>query len=330
MRRRPPDQHRGYVLLLTLLLLAVAAAALAGVCRASLQKAVQAGRAQDDLQRRWTVVSCRAALLPKADAVLAAGADLQAGGGGGDAVPVDGAVTLELGGQPVTLLFGDEQAKANVNLLYAVGGRAGAERAVRQIAQAVGSTSRVELSPMLLESEAGPGAEMPLGAKDADPDADDAEAEPADEQFADLEVAPVFEGWGQVFPRAGPGELIRRRGSALPSVAGSLTCWGDGLLNVRRASREVLLAATDRVLRPADVTKLLAARAKDTDFDVWETLEASNLSEGRLADAQRLLTDESSCYSLWIVTRAGGREWYHLAVADLAAGNVSDVRSFEW
>ena len=50
-------------------------------------------------------------------------------------------------------MFGDEQAKANVNLLYAVGQRAGAERAVRELAQASGTSLPVELSPIRLEDD---------------------------------------------------------------------------------------------------------------------------------------------------------------------------------
>src|SRR4051812_5359020 len=120
MRRRP-EQSRGYVLLLTLLMLAVAAAALAGACRTALRKAVLAARAQEDLQRRWGVVSCRAALLPKAERVLASSPDRTA---------AEARLDVTLGGRPITLVFGDEQAKANVSLLYALGKRDGADRAV--------------------------------------------------------------------------------------------------------------------------------------------------------------------------------------------------------
>ena len=69
--RRSPHARRGYVLLLVLFVLALAAAAMAGVCRMSLEKAVQAGRAEADLRRRWAVVSCRAVLLPKAEDLVA-------------------------------------------------------------------------------------------------------------------------------------------------------------------------------------------------------------------------------------------------------------------
>src|SRR3954452_10845171 len=66
--RRP---RRGYALLLVLFVMALAATAMAAVCRMSLEKTMQASRAEADLQRRWAVITCRSALLPKAEAIIA-------------------------------------------------------------------------------------------------------------------------------------------------------------------------------------------------------------------------------------------------------------------
>src|SRR3954469_11264965 len=103
-------RRRGYALLMVLLVLALAAAALAGVCRLSLEKAVRASRAAEDLQRRWGVITCRSVLLPRAEDVLSAA---QA-----DGPTAETRREIRLGDLSFTLVFGDEQAKANVNLLY--------------------------------------------------------------------------------------------------------------------------------------------------------------------------------------------------------------------
>lgn len=301
---------RGYVLLLTLLLLAIAAAALAGVCRAGLQKAVQAARAQDDLQRRWGTLSCRTALMPKAPAVFAAS---------GPRALAETVVQLELGGQSMSLTFGDEQAKASVNLLLAADGQAGATRAVREVVQASGAAERVELRPM-----------APDESNDVAPSQGERDA--SDGLYADLDVQPLLTSWSQVFASASPDELLRRRG-ILQSMSSNLTCWGDGLLNVRRASRDAMLRVCDRVLTPAQVSKILAARDKDPlGFDLWDTIDGLELKEGPASDVQRLLTDESTTYSLWIVTRVSGRDWYHLAVADFAPNGTmtGDPAVYEW
>ena len=55
---------------------------------------------------------------------------------------------VRLNGQPLTLVFADEQAKANVNLLYAQGGLSGAEREVRSIVEAAAAPVTVELRPI--------------------------------------------------------------------------------------------------------------------------------------------------------------------------------------
>lgn len=303
------------MLLLTLMVLAIAAAALAGACRAALQKAVLATRAEEDLRRRWAIVSCRAALLPKAERVLAAS---------GDRTSPETRFDVTLGGQPMTLIFGDEQAKANVNLLYALGKRARTDIAVRGIVGATGADVRVELRPILLEmptdelSEPEPPPKHPLRS-DRD-----------EQDLLDFEVQPVFEAWGQIVPSAKPAALLRRRASSSPSVAGSLTLWGDGTVNVRRASEECLRRVCDKVLRPGEVRKLVAARDKDPDFDLWETMDTLNLPEDRYANAEQLLTDRSSCFSLWIVIRGTrGQEWYDLAVSEpLTSGG--GVKTFGW
>ena len=314
MKRRT-KHPRGYILLLTLLMLAIAAAALAGICRAGLQSVVRASGAQEDLQRRWGVISCRAALFGKSPAVLAAP--------GRRGPLAEATVSFRLGGQPTTLVFGDEQAKANVNLMYALGQRAGADRAVRALAQSSGAAVRVELRPMVVDADEDVDTNEAVRTKDR--------GEPEDEAI-EVSFEPAFESWGQVFADASPHELMRSRGT-LPSVASNLTCWGDGTINVLRASREAMLNACDRVLGPAAVTKLLAARDKDPEFDLWETLDMLNLPEARRDAADLLLSDDSTCYSMWIVTRSGSREWYDLTVGDVRPGGTGakgELRTFSW
>src|SRR3954452_16983152 len=89
--RRP---RRGYALLLVLFVMALAATAMAAVCRMSLEKTMQASRAEGDLQRRWAVVTCRSVLLPKAEAIIARSKETAS----------QVARELRLNGQPLTLI----------------------------------------------------------------------------------------------------------------------------------------------------------------------------------------------------------------------------------
>ena len=291
MSNLPTRTRRGYVLLLVLFVLALAAVAMAAVARLSLERSLQASRAEADLQRRWAIISCRAVLLPKADAALSSSGE-----------PVSEVRReLRLGNQAFTLIFGDEQAKANVNLLYAQSGLAGAERQVRSIVEAAGGGVPVELRPV-------PGRGKAFGTPDA-------EDEP-----------PAFETFGQVFARSSPEALTTALGRGKPISAG-LTCWGDGTLNLRKASNEAVRAACGRHLTGSEITKLLAGRAKNPDLGTSELLDELKLSEARRTKLEDLLVDESSCHSLWIISRSGERRWYDLAIS---GDGAADVVTFRW
>src|SRR3954470_8830707 len=194
--RRARRRQRGYALLLVLFVMALAATAMAAVCRMSLEKTMQASRAEGDLQRRWAVITCRSVLLPKAEAIIARSKE--------PASQV--AREVRLNGQPLTLIFSDEQAKANVNLLYAQGGLSGAEREVRAIVQASNAPVTVELRTI-------PGRGKTFGTANANDD------DPL-----------AFEGFAQICARqTTPASLLAApRGIAAAPVTAGLTCWGDG------------------------------------------------------------------------------------------------------
>lgn len=300
--RARAGRQRAYVLPLTLLLLTVAAASLAGVCRASFEKAVQAAGAREDLQRRWAITTCRAALLPKAERVLAGAAPSETG----PASEVRLRVTL--GGMPLDLVFGDEQAKVNVNVLYRDGGRTGAERAVRELTLAAADV-RVALTP---------------GAPLAEPGL--VEALQQDDELR------AFETFSQVFNSVSPRALVFPGGAAERSAVAELTCWGDGTLNFRRASVAALKRACPKSLGATGAARLVAIRQKDPDLDLWEAFEQLELSDEQHAEAEERLTDESSCHSLWIVARAAARSWYDFSVADADAGDAAGgaTVTFSW
>ncbi len=305
--RRSPRSRRAYVLPLTLLLLAVAAASLAGVCRVSFEKAVQAAGAREDLQRRWAVTSCRAALLPKAERVLASVAPSSS-----DQPSSEVRLQLALGGLPLELVFGDEQAKVNVDLLYRTGGRAGTERAVRELTAAGGADVRVALAPgaPLLPVLEGSVAALQQEQEDR-----------------------FFESWSQVLGDTPPAALIARRGGeGGASTVAQLTCWGDGTLNYRRASVAALRHTCPKSLGATGAARLVGIRRKEPELEVWEALERLDLSDEELEEASERLTEDSSCYSLWIVARSGGRAWYDLSIADGPAGGDDGgaTATFAW
>ena len=101
---------------MTLLILAVAAAAMADVSRRSMRRALDANAAEQSLQQKWAATSLRQTLLPRAAGVLdeserrtrVANATVRADFTLGEGPSLT----------PVSLLFGDEGAKLNLNALY--------------------------------------------------------------------------------------------------------------------------------------------------------------------------------------------------------------------
>lgn len=305
--------RRGYVLLLTLMILALAATVLAGVCRSSLARALEARAAAEELQRRWGVISCRTTLLPEAGRLLA------------EAEAVDGRsiakveARVELGGQTFDLTFADEQAKANVNALVRSRGRSGAEAAIRRLLRASGHEQR----PKLLA-----GASR-RSVRQAQLDIDDREATPDDQNDDDDDaVIRPIQSLGQIFPGVPPERLGGAAGHA--ALTNSITCWGDGGLHLRRASEPALREISAGLLSGADLSRVSEARADDPDADPLDILEELGLSDERLAKLEDRLAADSLCHSLWIVSSSGRRSWYHLAVDDQTAGDEGPVLTYDW
>jgi hypothetical protein len=132
-------------------------------------------------------------------------------------------------------------------------------------------------------------------------------------------------GYGQIFAGAPPEQLVGREGD--PGLAGAVTCWGDGRINLRRAPEAVLRQACDKALGRDVVTLLLEARRRDPYRPLEAILaELDQIDEGERAAVKDRLTDRSTCHGLWVIARGPQRSWYTLAVS--AAGERP--REFEW
>src|SRR5688500_14340245 len=138
MRRR----RRGYVLVMTLGLLVLCATMLVTVSHAALRHASTARAARDELQRRWGAVSCREAVLPNAEVILA-----RAEAARRKPVPVLLTTTIRLGGHEFELVVSDEQAKANVNAVLANADVTRAETRIRNALAGSGLANEVRIRP---------------------------------------------------------------------------------------------------------------------------------------------------------------------------------------
>ena len=318
---------RGQVLLLTLLLLALVAVALAGVSRASLSRALVASDAESRLQHRWAVISCQVTLLPRAEMIL----ERTEESAGDPAVSTRLAVTLN--DQVFELLVADEQAKVNINSIYVDHGRQNAEEVVKNLVRASNNMVKIELDPLPKTSSQDSAPQLPsIGSLD------------------------------QIFAQANVEDLIGT--SEQPGAIQDVTCWGSGKLNFRRASTSALRQVCSGKLNRSQIEKLLDIRTeffqeslknhrvtenipfqndsnpdspepsevieRSSQIELSKALEQLGLTSSQLEELDELLTDKSTCHSIWIVTRDDLRRYHWLAVAEAVTEGQVSTYNFAW
>jgi hypothetical protein len=302
---------RGYILLTVLLLLMLAAVMMAAFCRLAISKSLEASAAEDDLQRRWGTLSCRDTILPNAENILELNETT--------AAPV-GHVheDLVLGNEKFGIDICDEQAKANVNTLYAIDGKDRAQQSIQALVHAAGADLKARLqitTPADVQLKPAP----TTGSKSLDDSPD-----PTDS----AQVAPIVGSWSQVFPRVQASDLWPDLPAA---VTQNLTCWGNGALNLRRASMQSLSQICSPVLSPQQIAQLLVLRGRlGDDATVDQLLAVMRVQTSATSAISARLTLVSATQSLWIRSSDHSGVQRTLFVRD--GSNSDDVRvfSFQW
>lgn len=323
-------KRRGFVLLMTLLLIPVIAAAVVGVSRLSLERALAAKHAQEQMQLRWGRRSIQTALVPRLADLLD-----QAQPRRPEPVTRLGG-TVDLGGMSFELRLSDEQAKANLNTLWRERGPRRTHHWLGELRLETATAPPVTLRPRTDAGDAEGRSShtaiqrrrVAIAAEEDDPDATGPDG------------IPRFEAWGQVFAAPAPAALLGRSGESdrapaatpqlepqpVQGVADRLTLWGNGQLNHRRAEPAALEAVLRPLLGPGDIQRLLEARRRQPGLSLSELLRQLQLDEDRVAEVQRRLTGFSRCHSLWIVAHGPHRRWHRLVVSEGGAR----PRVFDW
>ncbi len=126
-----------------------------------------------------------------------------------------------------------------------------------------------------------------------------------------------WESWGQVFPNSRPEQLIDR--------TASITCWGNGRLNLHRTSDKSIRLVLEPIIGMTDVDAILRQRREPTD----DNHRTSGVPQSSLvpAIAAPFVTEESRCYSLWLISAESGEIEFHVReIWDRG----SLVSSFRW
>jgi hypothetical protein len=300
----------------TLGLLVLAATLLVGIGRASIAHALAARTEQADLQRRWGEVSCRNAVLPYADNILAIHERMR-----NRPVPVM-RVALDLGGQRFTLILSDEQAKANVNSLLERTDKSRAESRIRDAVAGSGLGNSVTLRP------------EPLPPRQA-----------TSQPTAYAGPPQWITGFGQIFNNVLPDRLIAGAGVR---PAEQLTCWGNGGINVMRVSDAALRLAATPQMSGVEVGRLIDARNAAFEPRARARLITPGVNGATPAGADAVtallagahvdpkarraigFSARSTCFSLWVITQDPRRTWYRLYVIEDSDAKQPRVQAFAW
>jgi hypothetical protein len=308
--RAHKSRNSGFVLLMVLVVLVIATAVMTGSARLCSRKALEAARAQEDLQLRWGSRSCRDFFLPAAEGMLKEAETAS------KSPAVSTHRSIAFGGLEFEAIISDEQAKASINLM-----------AVRKSKETLAAkltalqAAKHEPLPILLRPKkpvGTPGAGLSL----------------QDRRFYRMrrgqEPPMVYDSFDQVFVYDRPSQLINAETGECN--VGDVTCWSDAKLNFKRADVATLRQALDGILGETEMQKLIAYREEKPDCTVGEALRKLGLTKRQLDLLASALTDASQCHSVWLVVQGKTRSWHRLYVAREADSRSKTPKRwvFEW
>lgn len=306
--RRHASGHRprrGYLLLAVLVCLVLAGLTLVAIAQRSLETASAAVARQRNLQLQWGAVSCQRTLLWEAKNLFDA-LDQKAAADPRRRGPVPGELEMPvvLGGLPFHLTLADEDTKANLNSLYHFGGPQQTERFITQQMRSV-LRLPVRLRPQARQTD------------------------PADAMAAGESLPIAFASWGQVFDLTHAQSLFS---GPLPiqQTTRTLTCWGAGRLNLRRAPDEAVLEMCRPVMSDGDTRQMLQSLREDPLRRFERVIEQLGIDPDKQALLTGLLAEQSSCYSLWITVSSGHVRWQQLSISERDDDGVVRTSSFQF
>jgi cell division protein FtsL len=131
------------------------------------------------------------------------------------------------------------------------------------------------------------------------------------------EINESLESWGQVFENSTPPQLIDH--------TTDITCWGEGRLNLQRASDQSVRTLLEPLIGQTDVDAILRQRQEQLTRNDHSPTEPQPSLVPTIAAG--MVTHESRCYSLWLVSEESGEVELHIREMILQGSVMS---SFRW
>jgi len=279
------------VLLLVLVAIVVVGVAMTTSAKRSLQMSLSAIESSRAIQRRWGMYSCQRTLLPAASGLFDV-SDRTTRKQRGRKIPFPAVLSdrLILGGQTLDLIVSDEDAKANLNAIYDIGGKRVCEKALTSLAGAIESRT-VQL--------------IPNRASVASPTAKNSAAGEStlsgnkESTLPNIDFFPAFRSWGEVFDLV---SLSRISGDdrQIAKMTRRITLFGTGRLNVFRAADETVLAVSKAAIQDGLAQRVLSKIRETSLSQIDLILEQTVTNEDDRQELKLLLSESSNSFSIWI------------------------------
>ena len=152
------------------------------------------------------------------------------------------------------------------------------------------------------------------------------------------QVPRLLSGIGQVFDlrNVTPRQLLEpSRVQPVPPL-NLITLWGDGRINLRRASAAAVKLALTPTLTSIEVNRLIEARSAPISNlpvpirdPLARLLAQANVSSS-VAGRGLPVTLVSACHSVWVIDNDGRRQWHELEVLDRSDADHPRRSFFSW
>lgn len=296
-----PHRRPAFALAAIIVCLVLVSVALVGMARLSLNMAAETSRIKRDFQLRWGARSCRSTLLQVApelfDRLEKRAIEEERPG------PAPSALRFRflLGRSRVDLRLRDDSAALDLNTAYHYVGRSRLESSLRRVIGPKGSRL-VRLQP-----EAKSTGKPDVRRLD--------------------EVRPIaFQGWGEVFQIERMGNASAR--ARLGGLTAMMTCSADTGLNVRRAPDRVIEETCRLVVSSSEAKNIVESCREQPRPHVHRILEQLGIDRRDQVLLKELLTEQSTCYSIWIEARDANRRRFSSAVVRYHDDGTYGVSSF--
>jgi hypothetical protein len=110
----------------------------------------------------------------------------------------------------------------------------------------------------------------------------------------------------------------------------NITCWGAGRLNLRRAPEQTVVEVCRPVVSDGVTRRMLRSLREDPLRRLDRVVEQLGIDPDEQALLKGLVTEQSSCFSLWISVSSEHARWQQLSVAKRDADGVVRTSTFQF